>query len=84
MIVCTNYRFGYNKVVNDVNKSVIMVELYTGSTPSPLPTDAVGIEGFPDSFDRANVMFEAGSTLYVVDSAKVYVADDTGTFVLQN
>ena len=83
-MVCTNYKFGYNKVSNDTTKSIVFVELYATNTPNPLPTNAVGIEGFPDNFDRENVQFEAGSTLYVVSTKKAYIADETGTFVIQN
>jgi hypothetical protein len=83
-MVCINYKFGYNKEVQQVQKSIVYVELYCTDTPNPLPTNAVGVEGFPDNFDRANVVFEAGSTLYVVNTKKVYIADETGTFVVQN
>jgi hypothetical protein len=81
MIVCKDYKFQYKDTTSD--KDVVYVELYTNSTPSPLPTNAEDLIGFPKNFVPTNVQFGAGSYLYIVSSGDVYIADENGTFILQ-
>lgn len=77
---CLNYK-DLKRDAND--KNVVFAELYSTSVPSPLPTDATNINNFPANYDPSNVVFAPGSTLYVVSTGDVYIANEAGTFVVQ-
>ena len=77
---CLNYK---DLKKNSSDKNVVQVELYSTNVPSPLPTDATGITNFPENYDPTNVVFAPGSTLYVVSTGAVYIANEAGTFVVQ-
>ena len=66
----------YRKV-NDEEKRFVDCELYATNAPSPLPT-AADIPGY-----TAEDQIEAGSTLFVVSTSDVYIANEAGTFVKQ-
>lgn len=84
MIVCKDFQNNfYTKTENDETVYVVFCGLYTGSVPSPLPTNAVGIENFPQNFDPTKVQFGAGSTLFCADTGAIYIADDEGEWQLQ-
>lgn len=83
MIVCKNYQDGYTSVENETTLYWVFAELYTGATPSTLPTNAVGIENFPQNYVLENVRFAAGSTLFCADSGVVYITNDEGIWKIQ-
>ena len=83
MIVCKDYSTFYTTVESDTTIYHVFCSLYSADVPSPLPTNAVGIENFPQNFPLTDVRFGAGSTLYCVNTGAIYVADDTGEFVEQ-
>ena len=61
--------------VNGTTKRFVDCELYADTAPSPLPT-ASDIPGY-----TSDDQIEAGSTLTIVNTATVYVADENGEFV---
>lgn len=64
------YKNGYRYVVADIT---------SGDLPATFPTDGTDIEGLSE-----NDILAMGTTIYVVQSATVYMAkDDEGTFVEQ-
>ena len=83
MVVCKNYKYGYTKEENNEIFTYIFVELYTGTTPSTLPTNAVGIENFPQNYTADNVKFAAGSTLYCATSGDIFITDENGVWKAQ-
>ena len=78
-MICRNYRFVYKKG----SKNVVDVELVADETPAALPTNPSGIEGFPAQWEPNSVQFCGGSILYVVDSGRVYIANESGEFIKQ-
>lgn len=63
--------------IDGETKRFVECELYADTVPSPLPT-AEDIPGFT-SDDQIFV----GSTLYIVGTGAVYMADEDGEFVEQ-
>lgn len=69
-----------NAVIRDVDgapKRFVDCALYADTAPSPLPT-AKDLPGYTEE-DQ----IEAGSSLYIVNTGAVYIADESGTFVAQ-
>ena len=81
---CKDYRFCLTKEVNDDVIYLVWAEIYCDDAPSPLPTDATGIENFPQNFDPTKVQFAPGSVLYAVTTGDVYMANSQGEFIKQN
>jgi len=63
--------------VDGVTKRFVECELYADSVPSPLPT-AEDIPGY-----TAEDQIFVGSTLYIVGTGALYMADEDGEFVEQ-
>lgn len=63
--------------VDGVTKRFVECELYADTVPSPLPT-AEDIPGF-----TAEDQIFVGSTLYIVSTGALYMADEDGEFVEQ-
>ncbi len=82
-MVCKNYKFLYTKNENDIIKYYIYAEIFADTTPSQLPTNAIGIEAFPYNYPLENVVFAGGSLMYIVDSGEFYMATSDGTWVKQ-
>lgn len=78
-MVVRNYTFKYEKD----GKRITDCELIASTTPNILPTNALGIERFPKSYDLTSIQFAAGSILYITDIGAVYMANESGEFVLQ-
>lgn len=55
----------------------VYIEAFSDSVPSPLPT-VEDVPGYED-FDQIAV----GSTLYIVGTASLYMANEAGTFIEQ-
>lgn len=55
----------------------VYVEAYANEVPDPMPT-AEDIPGYDDSFS-----IKPGSTLYIVTTGSLYMADENGEFVEQ-
>lgn len=55
-MVVRNYTFKYEKD----GKRITDCELIASTTPNILPTNALGIEGFPKSYDLTSIQFAAG------------------------
>lgn len=82
-MTCKDYKYSRKETSGQDTTYVIFAELYSSTDPSPLPVNAVGIEGFPANYPAEKVKFEAGSYIYSVSSGNVWMADETGTFILQ-
>ena len=71
-----------NKVNNfwySEGKRYVVADVITGDTPESFPADGTDIENLSE-----NDILAMGTTIRVVQSAKVYMAkDDSGTFVEQ-
>ena len=67
----------------DETKFIIDCELISTDLTEGLPTNAMGITGFPACYPADKVQFGAGSILYVVSTGDIYMADETGTFQKQ-
>ena len=67
----------YTKLIPRGDESHIYVEAFADSVPSPLPTIA-DIPGYEDCDQIA-----VGSTLYIVHTGAVYMADESGEFIEQ-
>lgn len=67
----------YTKEIPRGDENHVYVEAFADTTPSPLPT-VEDIPGYED-YDQIAV----GSTLYIVHTGDVYIADETGAFVAQ-
>lgn len=80
-MTCKDYKFYGKHTVGDTTKYVVWAELYSSTDPAELPTNAVGIEGFPQCYPLADVEFEVGSYIYVVSNQKIYVANESHIFV---
>ena len=80
---CKEYKYDLTKEIDGEKKYFVWVELYCDDAPSPLPTDAVDIENFPQNFDPTKVQFSPGSVLYAVNTGDVYLADSNGEFIQQ-
>lgn len=63
--------------VDGVTKRFVECELYADTVPSPLPT-AENIPGF-----TAEDQIFVGSTLYIVSTGALYMANEDGEFVEQ-
>ena len=60
-------------------KRYVVADITTGETPSPFPATGENIEFLND-----DDVLAMGTSIYVVQGAKVYMAkDDNGTFVEQ-
>lgn len=84
-MTCANYKQKRSFIdSNDCTKYVVYAELYSTNDPLTLPTNAVGITGFPQNLPAQDVVFEPSSYIYSVATGKIYLADESGTFVLQS
>jgi hypothetical protein len=61
----------------DDGTKLVYVEAYANSVPSTMPT-AADIPGYDSSFQ-----IRPGSTLYIVGTGALYMANENGTFVEQ-
>ena len=59
-------------------KRVIQSVIVSDSAPDPLPTDGTNVIGM-----SADDVFAPGSLMIIVNSDAVYMADESGEFVLQ-
>ena len=82
-MTCKDYKYKRKYLDNGTMKYVIFAELYSTDDPSTLPTNAVGIKGFPENYPAADVEFEAGSYIYSVATGKVWIANEANTFIAQ-
>lgn len=80
---CRNYRFQYAIREENNVTNVVQVEILSTSAPNTLTPKASDIEGFPKQWADETIKWGAGSIMYVVSTGDVYMADETGTFVLQ-
>ena len=80
---CRNYRFQYALRGENTITNVVQVEILSTSTPNTLTPKASDIEGFPKQWADDTIKWGAGSVMYVVSTGDVYMADETGTFILQ-
>lgn len=80
---CKEYEFNLWRDVNGEQRPVVWVELYADTVPSPLPTNAVGIDNFPKNYEPSKVIFAPGSALIVVNTGAVYLANNQGVFKAQ-
>lgn len=56
--------------------TTVYMEAYSHSVPSPMPTPAsIGFD--------ASYKFRPGSTIYIVSTGALYMADEDGSWVLQ-
>ena len=83
MIICKDYKNGYTNIENGKKVYYVFAELYTGAVPDTMPTNAVGIENFPQNFPLEDVKFAAGSTLYCANTTDVYLTDDNCEWKVQ-
>lgn len=80
---CRNYRFQYALPSENGVTNVIQVEILSTSAPNTLTPKASDIEGFPKQWADSTIKWGAGSIMYIVSTGDVYMADETGAFVLQ-
>ena len=66
-----------NRETDGVTKRYVECELYANSVPSPLPT-AKDIPGYTE-----NDQIFVGSTLYIVGTGALYMANENGEFIEQ-
>ena len=67
----------YSKMIPRGDEKHVYVEAYADSVPSPLPT-VDNIPGY-EYCDQIAV----GSTLYIVGTGSLYMANESGTFIEQ-
>lgn len=79
-MTCLNYKY----LFTDNDKARVFVQIFADNVPNSLDTstwDYSTIKGFPQSY--LNTVVASGSTLYIVSNGAIYIANDSGTFVLQ-
>ena len=61
------------------------ISMFADNTPSPFPTDASEIERLSDKapYDTTGLKVGAGSTVYVINDATVFMYKSDGTVVEQ-
>lgn len=78
---CKEYKFIAFKDIDGEKCPQVWVELYCDNDPNTLPTNGVGIDNFPKSYDPDKAIFAPGSVLIVINSGDIYMANLDGEFV---
>lgn len=56
----------------------VVADIYSSTTPATMPTTGENVEGLENE-----AVLDPGTTLYIINSATVYMMNEEGTFVEQ-